>query len=145
MFFSHFGESDWLFAGVDAAGGNFRTVNKESDRKVGGAGPILKGEEWLCHDLESFFVLKVAGEKSGTLRELPKSEAVTGLSMPSWVAVSPDGQTAWFDMGVDAEADAKDGYVPNAIFQIELATGKVTRVTPKGIEAGSPELAARRH
>ena len=89
LFFSHFGESDWLFAGVDAAGGNFRTVNKESERKVGGAGPILKGEEWLCHDLESFFVLTVAREKSGTARERPKSEAVTGLSMPPWVAVSP--------------------------------------------------------
>ena len=50
----------------------------------------------------------------------------------------PDGQTALFDMGVDAEADAKDGYVPKAIFQIELATGKMTRVTPKGIEADHP-------
>jgi len=138
LFFSHFGESDWLFAGVDVAGGNFKTVTKESDRKVGGAGPILKGEDWLCHDLESFFVLKVGGEKSGTTRELPKSEAITGLSMPSWVAVSPDGQTALFDMGVEAEADPKDGYVANAIFQVELATGKVTRVTPKGIEANHP-------
>jgi TolB protein len=138
LFFNHFGESDWVFAGVDAAGGNFQTINKETTRKVAGAASMLKGEEWLCHDMEAFYVLKVSGESIGKVRELPKTEDVTSLSMPSWLAVSPDGKTALFDRGVEAEADAKDGYVPNAIFQLDLATGKVSRVTPKGVEADHP-------
>ena len=136
--FNHFGQSDWLFAMVDAAGGNFQIIKGEKDRKVAGACPILAGDEWLCHDLESFFILKVSGENGGTVRDLPKSDAVLSLSMPSWIAVSPDGKTALFDMGVESEADPKDGYVPNAIFQIHLETGKITRVTPKGVIADHP-------
>ncbi len=139
IFFNHFGESDWVFAGVDAEGGNFLTLDKESGRKVCGAGPIPKGDEWLCHDLDSFYVLKVSGEGAGTIvRDLPKSDMEISLSMPSWVAVAPDGTTALFVASAVDEPATSDGYIPNAIFQIDLASGKVTRVTPKGVDADHP-------
>ncbi len=134
IFFNHFGESDWLFASVDAAGGNFKIINKDSKQKVCAAGAIPNGEGWLCQDMESFYLLKPNGE----VKALPKSNISLSLSMPSWISVSPDGKTALFEMAVEEEADPDDGYMPNAVFQIDIASGKIKRITPKGVEASHP-------
>jgi TolB protein len=134
IFFNHFGESDWLFASVDAAGGNFKIINADAKQKVATAGPFLNSDEWLCHDMESFYILKSNGE----VKALPKADKPVNLSMPSWISVSPDGKTALFEMAVEEEADPDDGYMPNAVFQIDISTGKITRITPKGVEASHP-------
>ena len=133
LVFHHFGESDWLFAQVDAAGGNFRLVNPSLNRQAGAYGALPNGNGWLCHDLDSFFVIG-----PDRIEEVPGTSNVPGLSMPSHLDVAASCRSALIvrsveeDMGPDSEGP------PSAIFLLDLQTGAQTRLTSKGWDAICP-------
>lgn len=138
LLFSHFAESDWSLASVNATGGGFQIVIDKAVRQAAGFANIPGTSDWLCHDLEGFYLAKMDGNGPAKLTDLPKDKPVEGLSMPAHLSVSPDGKTALFDKAVDEETKPDDEGPPSAIFQIEIATGKITRVTPKGLYADGP-------
>lgn len=138
LLFSHFAETDWSLASVKAAGGGFQIVIDKGVRQVAGFANIPGTSDWLCHDLEGFFIAKIGDGGAAKLTDLPKEKMVDGLSMPAHLSISPDGKIALFDKMVDEDAKPDDEGPPPAIFQIEIATGKITRVTPKGIYADGP-------
>jgi len=131
--FHHFAESDWELAQVDPAEGTFQILLKEGDRSAGAYGVFPNGNGWLCHDLDSFFLLKPGG-----IREVPNSTDVRGLSMPSRIDVAPDCKRALFEASVEEDMGPDDEGPPTAIFLIDLATGERTRITPKGLNALYP-------
>ena len=138
LLFNHFIETDWSLASVNASGGGFQIVIDKGVRQVAGFANIPGTSDWLCHDLESFYLAKIDGSGAAKLTDLPKSKAIEGLSMPTHLSVSPDGKNALLEQLVDAEAKPEDEGPPSAVFQIEIATGKITRVTPKGLYADGP-------
>jgi len=138
LLFSHFDESDWSLASVNASGGDFQIVIDKATRQVAGFANIPGTSDWLCHDLAGFFIAKIGESGPAKISDLPKDKPVEGLSMPAHLSISPDGKTALFDKTVDEEAKPEDEGPPSAVFQIEIATGKITRVTPKGIYADFP-------
>jgi TolB protein len=135
LLFSHFTGADWALAAVDAAGGGFRIVIDPDTRKVAGYSALPGGTDWLCHDLEGFFTVSLSGDGPGTIRDVAKAGRVEGLSMPSRLAVSPDGKTALFSRFMDGEGDAEP---PSAVYLLDLASGETTRMTPPGVLADSP-------
>ncbi len=136
--FHQFLESDWGFAQVDAAGGNYKVVIEPTQRKVASFAPFPDGKTWLCQDMQSFFTLKVNSGGAPIITEIPKDASLTGLGMPCSVAVAPDGRSALFEMEVPEDMGPEDEYPPMAIFQIEIDTGNIKRITPKGLFADSP-------
>lgn len=138
LLFNHFDESDWSLASVNASGGDLQIVIDKSVRQVAGFANIPGTTDWLCHDLEGFYIAKVDDSGAAKLTDLPKDKVVEGLSMPAHLSISPDGKTALFDKSVDEETKPDDEGPPSAVFQIEIATGKITRVTPKGLYADGP-------
>lgn len=135
IFFNHFDDSDWSLASVSATGGDFKIVIDKSVRQAGGFANIPGTSDWLCHDLEGFYLAKIDDNGAAKLTDLPKDKPIEGLSMPAHLSISPDGKTALFDKMVDEETKPEDEGPPSAVFQIEIATGKITRVTPKGLYA----------
>jgi len=131
--FSHFGNSDWEFAQVDPAEGTFQILLKEGGRSAGAYGVFQNGNGWLCHDLDSFFILKTGG-----IREVPNSTDVLGLSMPSRIDVAPDCKRALFESFIEEDMGPEDEGPPSAIFLIDLATGERTRISPKGLNSMYP-------
>jgi len=125
---------NWAIARVDPAGGNFQTL-KDLPRQPGSYAWFPNGKALLCADKESFFVLAFDSSGKASLREIPKSPGLTGLAVPSRVEVSPDGTSALFDMMVPKDAGAKEDVPPEAIFLLDIASGRITRLTPKGVNA----------
>ncbi|MBK8039104.1 MAG: PD40 domain-containing protein [Verrucomicrobiaceae bacterium] len=138
LLFNHFAESDWSLASVSATGGGFQIVIDKGVRQAAGFAQIPGTSDWLCHDLEGFYLAKVDDSGAANLTDLPKDKPIEGLSMPAHLSISPDGKTALFDKSVDEETKPDDEGPPSAVFQIEIATGKITRVTPKGLHADGP-------
>ena len=138
LLFSHFDESDWSLASVNASGGGFQIEIDKGVRQAAGFACIPGTSDWLCHDLDGFFLAKGVGGGAVKLTDLPKDKPIEGLSMPANASVSPDGKVALFDKAVDEDAKPDDEGPPSAVFQIEIATGKITRVTPKGLYADGP-------
>lgn len=138
LLFSHFKESDWALASVNAGGGGFQIVIDQGVRQTSGYSPLPNATDWLCHDLEQFFLATVPGTGAAVIKDLPKPSLIEGLSMPSRIAVSPDGKTALFDQMMGGEGGPDADEPPSAVFLIEIATGKLTRLTPKGLFADSP-------
>lgn len=137
LYFNHFLESEWALASVDAEGGNFRLVLEKGSRQAGTFGPFPGGKEWLCHDLESFFVLKLEDQNKVTLADIAKTGALS-LSMPGHLDVSPDGKSALFERSVEEDVKPDDEGPPSAVFLIDLSSGKTKRLTPKGANANCP-------
>ncbi len=133
LYFHHFGTSNWRLARVDAEGGGFTIILEEGGREAGAYGPFPNGNGWLCHDLDSFFVLK-----AGEIFEVPNSTNVTGLSLPSRLSVAPDCQRALFEIFVEEDMGPDDEGPPAAISLIDLTTGKRTQITARGINGMYP-------
>lgn len=138
ILFNHFKESDWSLASVNTSGGGFQIVIDQGVRQVAGCSPLPNAIDWLCHDLERFFLVTVPDSGAGTIKDLPKPTVIEGLSMPSRIAVSADGKTALFDQMMDGEGGPDAEGPPSAIFLMEIATGKLTRLTPKGTSCDFP-------
>lgn len=138
LLFHHFVETDWSVAAVNAAGGGFRIVIDKGQRHIAGFSHIAGTKDWLGLDMDAFFIATLEGDGLAKIRDLPKTTALEGISAPSRVAVSPDGKHGLFEQLVDGEMKPTDEGPPSAVFLIEIATGKISRVTPKGLSADGP-------
>ncbi len=134
LYFNYFLNDNWAVARVDAAGGGFQIL-KDLPKQPGSYGWLPNGKELLCNDLESFFVLTFKDDGTVALRNIATSAPLTGLSTPGRIAVSPDGTRALFDMSVPEDGGPQDNEPPSAVFLLDIATGRITRVTPKGMNA----------
>jgi TolB protein len=135
LLFGHFTGADWALAAVNAEGGGFQIVIDPGTRKAAGYSALPGGTDWLCHDLEGFYTVRLSADGPGTIRELAKAGRIEGLSMPSRLAVSPDGKTALFSRFVDGDGSTEP---PSAVYLLDLATGETTRMTPPGVLADGP-------
>lgn len=135
LYFNHFLESDWVVARVDPAGGNFQIL-KNLPRQHGSYAWFPNGKELLCHNIESFFVIKFEGDGKAVLRDIPKAANCTGLYTPSRIDVAPDEKSALFEMLVEEETSPD--HQGSAVFLLNLASGKITRLSPKGYNGTSP-------
>jgi hypothetical protein len=72
------------------------------------------------------------------VRELPNTIALQGLSIPSKIDIDQEGKNALFELLMDDEMRPDDEGPPSAIFLIDITTGGIRRVTPKGISATHP-------
>lgn len=138
LVFHHFDESDWSLAAVNAAGGGFRIVIDKGVRQAAAFANIPGTTKWLCHDLEGFYLAEIGEAGAAKIEALPGAKPVEGLSMPGCISVSPDGKHALFESFVDAETGPDDEGPPTAIFMVEIGSGKITRVSPKGLHADHP-------
>lgn len=138
LVFNHFDDSDWALASVNAAGGGFRIVIDKGTRQAAAFANIPGTSKWLCHDLEGFYVAEIGETGAAKLEDIPGAKPVDGLSMPGSISISPDGKTALFEASVGDEAGPDDDGPPSAVFMIEIASGKITRVSPKGLHADHP-------
>jgi dipeptidyl aminopeptidase/acylaminoacyl peptidase len=139
LFFSHFDESDWSFAKVNATGGGFAVVVDKAVRQVAAASPLPDGKRWLCHDLEGFYLLTFGDDGKASFTDLPQVKTESGLSMPSQIAVSADGAFAIIQLDMDEEVPGEDGPL-SALHRLEIKTGELTRLTAKGVFAHGPSL-----
>ena len=137
LFFNHFQESDWGLARAEPGGGGFRVFDKLAARP-GAYGWFPDGKALLCHNLESFFVLTFDETGAATRRDVPKTGDLTGLSVPSRIAVAPDGKRALFERLIDADTGPDDEGPPSAVFLLEIQSGQTKRLTPKGFNAAYP-------
>lgn len=135
LLLSHFTGADWALAAVRAEGGGFQIVIDPGTRSAAGYCALPGGTDWLCHDLEGFYTVSLSADGPGTIRESAKVGRIEGLSMPSRLAVSPDGKTALFSRFVDDEGSSEP---PSAVYLLDLATGETTRMTPPGVLADGP-------
>lgn len=135
IYFNYFLNDDWAVARIDSGGGNFQVL-KNLPRQPGSYGWFPNGKALLCQNMESFFILEFSGTDRADLREIPKAANCTGLSTPSRIEVSPDGKSALFDMLVVEETGWPDP--PSAVFLLDIASGKITRLSPKGFSSSSP-------
>jgi len=137
LYFNHFLGSEWALASVDTEGGNFKLVLEKGSRQAGTFGPFPGGKEWLCHDLEPFFVIKHEDKNKVTLADIAKTGDFS-LSMPGHLDVSPDGKSALFERSVGDDVNPDHEGPPSAVFLIDLSSGKTKRLTPKGADANCP-------
>lgn len=138
LVFNHFDESDWSLAAVNASGGGFRTVIAKGVRQAAAFANIPGTSKWLCHDLEGFYVAEIGETGAAKIEPLPGAKPVEGLSMPGCISVSPDGKRALFERLVEEETGPDDDGPPSAVFLLEIASGEIKRVTPKGLYADHP-------
>ena len=137
IFFNYFLTDNWAVARVDAGGGGFQIL-KNLPRQPSAYGWFPGGNALLCHDMESFFVLELGDGSNATVRGIPKPDGLGGLCSPSRIDVSPDGKSALFDMLVESETGADGDGPPSAVFKLDIASGKITRLSPKGYNGISP-------
>jgi TolB protein len=138
LVFNHFDESDWSLAAVNASGGNFRIVIGKGVRQAAAFANIPGTSKWLCHDLDGFYLAEIGETGAAKIEALPGAKPVEGLSMPGSISVSPDGKHALFERLVEAETGPDDEGPPSAVFLLDIASGEITRVTPKGLHADHP-------
>lgn len=134
IYFNYFQGDNWALARVDPAGGHFQIL-KDLPKQPGSYGWFPNGKDLLCASTESFFVLTFDSSGKAALREIPKSADLTGLSIPSRIDVSPDGTSALFEMTVSEDFGPHDDGPPSAVFLLDIHSGRITRITPKGINA----------
>jgi TolB protein len=134
ILFNLYVENDWHLGLINADGSGFRYVKKAPSKKGGfwSACWAPDGHSVYVQDLDKISQLGLDGTelKAWDLHALFPS---AGLTSSSRMAVSPDGDTLLLDAEVDEEAEREDwDGPPSAIWTLDLATGKVTRLTPKG-------------
>jgi len=134
-------EHDWQLGLVDADGGHFRYF--EPKTKVGAAS--LNSIAWTpdsqsfyAQDLETLFHFTLDGtlvDKRDANKIIPRGS----FSSAQQFTVLPDGHTLLLDADMDEKVTRKDwDGPPPAIWTFDLASGKATRVTPKGSFAWMP-------
>ena len=139
LLFNHFMETDWALARVDAGGGSFVVILDPAGRKAGSFAPIHGDSRWLCHDMEALFTVQWDAAGKVDIKDLPRPTGTpASFSMPSRISVSADGKSALFDMDAEGEADPNEEGPLSAVYLLDIATGKITRLTPKGFFSHQP-------
>jgi len=122
---------------VNADGSGFRFVEKPDPKEHGnwGAAFAADGESFFCEDMEHLYRQGLDGKtiKQWAIEKLVPNGDMTGDTR---LDVSPDGKTLLMDIAMNEETERKDwdGPLP-AIWTLDLATEKMTRLTPKSLYA----------
>ena len=122
---------------INADGSDFRYVEKPEPKDHGnwGAAWASDGNSFFCEDMEHLFRQGLDGktiQKWAVEKLIPNGD----MSGDTRLSVSPDGKTLLMDIGMNEESDRKDwdGPLP-AVWALDLATEKATRLTPKTVYA----------
>ena len=122
---------------INADGSGFRFVEKPDPKEHGnwGAAWAADGESFFCEDMEHLFRQGLNGK---TIKKWPIEKLIPNgdMSGDTRLDVSPDGKILLMDIGMNEESARKDwdGPLP-AIWALDLATEKATRLTPKSLYA----------
>jgi len=140
LLFQIHADNDWHIAIINADGSDFRFVKKaEADhRSYFSVAWAPDGKGFYCQDLDTIYHLGLNGalqEQWPVAKLFPRGS----LSSGSRLAVSPNDGTLLADVEMDEETERKDwDGPPPAIWSLNLANGRATRVTPKGLFAWEP-------
>lgn len=140
LLFYLFVDGDWQLGQIDADGKNFRYVRKadSNHNSYWGARWAADGRSIYCHDLDAIYQLNLDGK---VLQKWVLSDLVPrgGFNSGSSLAPSPDGKSLLLDVDMDEDVTIKDWEgPPPAIWKLDLASGKATRVSPPGLFAWQP-------
>ena len=106
-----------------------------------GVDPCLApdGASFYCQDLDEIAHLSLAGKKLWSA-PIVRLFAGAGLNSGARLSPSPDGAALLVDADMDEDTTVKewDG-PPPSVFRIDLASGKATRVTTKGVLVWEPQ------
>jgi len=131
--FSIMAENEWRLGLVNADGSGFRFVKNTALKSDAFGAPTWSGDSKsiFCHDLDNLFHIDLDGNVLKKW-ELSKVLTAAGMSGNDRLSVSPDGKTLLMNVDLAAEHERKnwDGPQP-AIYELDLATEKTTRVTGK--------------
>jgi TolB protein len=119
---------------INADGSGFRFVKKAPSKNSSfwSACWAPDGHSVYVQDLDKISQLDLDGTELRTW-DLHALFPAAGLTSSSRMAVSPDGNTLLLDVEAVDEVEREDsGGPPPAIWTLDLAAGKVTRLTPKG-------------
>lgn len=138
--FGLYSESDWQLGLIDADGTGFRYLKKAPSKGSSFWSTCWApdGKSVYAQDLDRIVQLALDGSELktwdvGTL--FPNS----GLGSAAQMAVSPDGKTLVLDVEVDEEVTRDDWEGTSlSIWTVDLVSGKVARLTPKGFFGWSP-------
>lgn len=138
LYFNHFHGDNWVLAKVSPKGGDFQAFTGLK-RQPASYGWMPDGSALVCHDLNAFYLMKIKADGSpGAITDLPASLNALDMSSGCRISVTKDGKSALVDATVGEDMTENDPGPPSAIFLIALDSGKVTRLTPKGIDASYP-------
>jgi TolB protein len=122
---------------INTDGSGFRYVEKPEPKERGnwGAAWASDGESFFCEDMEHLYRQGLDGRtiKKWTIEKLIPNGDMSGDTR---LDLSADGKTLLMDIAMNEESERKgwDGPLP-AIWALDLATEKVTRLTPKSLYA----------
>lgn len=134
ILFNLYTEADWHLGLLNTDGSGFRYVKKAPTKNASfwSACWAPDGQSVYVQDLDKISQLSLDGAelKKWDLHALFPGG---GLTSASRLAVSPDGFTLLLDVEVDEDIDRDDwDGPPPSIWTLDLATEKVTRLTPQG-------------
>ncbi len=120
---------------INADGSGFRYLEKPKERGNWGAAWASDGASFFCEDMEQLYLQGLDGKtiKKWTIAKLIPNGDMSGDTR---LDVSPDGKILLMDIAMNEESKRKDwdGPLP-AIWALDLATEKATRLTPKSLYA----------
>jgi TolB protein len=140
ILFQIYADEDWHIAVIGSDGSDFRYLKRSGPKGHSFYSAIWApdGKGIFCQDLDAIYRCGLDGavQKQWEVTKLfPKG----GLSSAARLAVSPDGGTLLVDVEMDEDITRKDwDGPPPAIWALDMASSKVTRLTPKGLFAWGP-------
>jgi TolB protein len=122
---------------INVDGSGFRFIEKPDPKEHGNWGAAWAGDgaSFFSEDMEHLYLQGLNGKtiKKWAIEKLIPNGDMSGDTR---LDVSPDGKTLLMDIGMNEESERKDwdGPLP-AIWALDLATEKATRLTPKSLYA----------
>jgi TolB protein len=140
LLFLIYADNDWHIAIISADGSGFRYV-KRAEPKGHSFYSIAwapDGKGFYCQDLDAIYHLGLNGAVQEQW-EVARLFAHGSMSSSARLAVSPNDGTLLADVEMDEDVTRKDwDGPPPAIWSVNLANGRATRLTTKGLFAWQP-------
>ncbi len=140
LLFQIHADNDWHVGMIGADGSDFRFVKRADPANHSFYSVVWApdGNGFYCQDLDTIYHLGLNGALQEQW-EIAKLFAKGGMSSGSRLAVSPNDGALLVDVEMDEDVARKDwDGPPPAIWSLNLATGRATRLTPKGLFAWEP-------
>lgn len=134
ILFNLYTEANWHLGLINVDGSGFRYVKRAPAKNslFWSACWAPDGQSVYVQDLDKLYQLSLDGSELKTW-DLHALFPAGGLTSTSRLAVSPDGASLLLDVEVDEEVDRDDwDGPPPTLWILDLASEKVTRLTPKG-------------
>lgn len=140
LLFNILAEGDWQIGFIQADGTGFRFAKKAAAkyRSFYAATFAADGRSFFCHDLDYIYHCAL----DGTEQQKWKIQDVlehAGLNSGNAMDVSPDGTKLILDVDMDEDVKRKNWEgPPPSVCVLDVASGKSTRLAPKGVFAWEP-------